>query len=95
MWSASSGYDVTVCAINDHPSYDDSTTNYDYSVLTLCSELVFTTVRSCNFGEKRLYIKNFNIVTNYKTNYYVFLLGSISSLSARVRYYYLDSTLTM
>ena len=54
MWSASSGYDVTVCAINDHPSYDDSTTNYDYSVLTLCSELVFTTVRSCNFGEKRL-----------------------------------------
>ena len=65
MWSASSGYDVTVCAINVHPSYDSATTNYDYSVLTLCKSLKFTMVRSYNYGKKRLYdIIHYNIVTN-------------------------------
>jgi len=42
VWSASSGVQVTVCAINDHPSYNPTTVNYDYSVLTLCSPLTLT-----------------------------------------------------
>merc|ERR1712198_135262 len=35
------GLKVKVCNVRDHPDYDSSTTNYDYSVLTLCDEVKF------------------------------------------------------
>merc|ERR1712021_226031 len=34
---------LKVCSVTDHPSYDAQTTNYDYSILTLCEEVTFRT----------------------------------------------------
>jgi len=34
---------LKVCSVTDHPSYNAQTTNYDYSILTLCEEVTFRT----------------------------------------------------
>jgi len=33
---------VQVCGIKDHPDYNSATTNYDFSILTLCSPVTYT-----------------------------------------------------
>merc|ERR1719354_1377692 len=32
---------IRVCAKNEHPNYDSSTTDYDYATLTLCNDMVW------------------------------------------------------